>query len=209
MARRRRGEAEAAAALLDVDLAWIGLPEGDWQDDELVGRLETLIERTSADLVYAPSRVDFHPEHRRVASSLARALERRGELLPVRVYEVQVPLTGVLVNRVADTSRLAIPVRRAVRAYATQLASLRRTLRSRRYAALRYRVGREAEVFWEISSLAYAALHPSHPETAPSGFRGIRQLPLTDPLAYLTGRDERRRLSLAAADPDLARAAAR
>ena len=174
MAIRRRMEAEGAARVMDAEVVWIGLPEGDWAEDDLSARLRTLLEEAAPHVVYAPSRVDFHPEHRKVATSLARALAGGAGHPLVRTYQVQVPLTASLTNVVASTGSVARRARSALEAYQTQVGSLRRTLRMKRYAGLRHRATPEAEVFWELPVPAYAALHHGcQDEVATAAFRGV------------------------------------
>jgi LmbE family N-acetylglucosaminyl deacetylase len=211
MARRRRAEAVRAAEILDVRAVWLGLPEGAWSTDELAERLGALLAELDPDVIYAPSCVDFHPEHRGVAAALARALRVRvpsprreagvGAREPVvRAFESQVPLTATLAVRIAAIGPVEARAHLALEAYGTQLGSLRRTLRMKRYVGLRHRVGGPAEVFWEMTQGCYASLHATA-SAGPTPFRGVRQLPLRDPLAYLSGSAERRRLAELAAGP--------
>jgi LmbE family N-acetylglucosaminyl deacetylase len=68
MAQRRETEAKLAAERLKLDsMIWLGLPEGDWAFDQLAAGLQPVLADFRPTLVYAPSRVDFHPEHHRVA----------------------------------------------------------------------------------------------------------------------------------------------
>ena len=199
MARERRREAEGASGVLGVETDWFGFFEGAWPEESVVERLGAALERTRPDLIYAPSLVDFHPEHLRVAAAVARVLEaaRAAPALRVRIYAVQVPLCDPLVNLVAGTGDVAGCARTALEQYRTQLGSLRSALRAKRYAGLRYRVGPEAETFWEVSPEIYVALHRAPSEISGS-FRGLRPLPFTDPLAYVAGRGVRRLLAQAA-----------
>jgi LmbE family N-acetylglucosaminyl deacetylase len=168
--------------------------------------LGSAVDRLRPSLIYAPSTVDFHPEHRGVALALARALGQcdAGALPPrLRVYPVQVPLTRILVNRLAATGDVAATSRAALETYATQVGALRSSLRMKRYAALRYRAGTQAEVFWELPADDYrdmvlASADPVCPPSRPL-YRGVRRLPFSDPLAYLRGRRARRRLGAIAA----------
>jgi LmbE family N-acetylglucosaminyl deacetylase len=198
MARQRRNEAETCARVLRIDaLEWIGLRGGEWRDEQLTCALEGLMARLGPALVYAPSRVDFHPEHLQVARALSRfwtsSLERPAA---VRVYPVQVPLTTSLANTVIDvTSEMALACE-AMGAFTTQLPNIPRAWRQRRYTARRYRLGQYAEEFWEISPAVYASLHSGDPATAEPEFRGVRELSIADPLAYIVGQSARRRLSL-------------
>ena len=195
MAARRRGEAEDAAGVLGVELEWLGIREGRWQLEELTGRLRELLRRHEPDLVYAPSRVDFHCEHERVARALAAALGDGPAPRRLRVYPVQVPLTATLANVVVPTRDLP-RVRRALRCYVTQLGALSCCLRPRRYSAGLYRLPGPAEEFWQLDPGQYRRLHHQPPERPlVETFRGLRHYAWSDPLAYLRGLGERRRLA--------------
>ena len=199
MSRRRRCEASRAARLMQVEsLEWIGLAEGAWSVPTLKERLRALIEAHRPDIIYAPSRIDFHPEHFRVAHSLALALaesrEPRLRATRVRIYQIQVPLHPLVINLVADVSRVWPQCGAVLRAYASQAASLAWCNRQRRYSSLRHGTAGHAEVFWELSAQRYADLHRESPEHWSTAFRGLRNLPLTDPLAYLAGTREQRRI---------------
>jgi len=190
MARRRRGEAEAASAALGASLSWIGLEERAWDDEALSRPLGEAVHAIAPAIVYAPSRVDFHPEHVRVARALSRVLSASAAL--VRVYQVQVPLARPLVNLVAGVGARAAKVDAILRLYETQWGSLERTLRIRRYAAARHRLGGLAEEFREMPAARYAAWHLVE---AADRFRGMRKRAFTDPLSYATGRAARRALA--------------
>ena len=196
-AQQRRAEAARAAAILGAERwLWFGLRENAWAAADLQARLAELLDDWRPDLVYAPSRVDYHPEHARVAHGLALALAGSGEAPSVRVYPVQVPLTRGLTNLVADVSVVVARLEQALDAYATQQHNTLRAMRSRRYAACFYRLGRWAEEFWEMPAEHYCLLHEAPPDPWDATlFRGLRRLPLTDPLAYLQGRSARRELA--------------
>jgi LmbE family N-acetylglucosaminyl deacetylase len=197
MAARRRQEATAGARALGADRCeWLGLPEGEWIATQLRPIMRGLLDTYAPDIVYAPSRVDFHPEHCRVAAALGLALaELSSEVnLQVRAYQVQTPLTRVLANLVADTSDVAIECAAALDGYTTQRGNMARALRQRRYSAAFYRLPRQAEEFWELSPVQYVALHAAG-DWSVYTFRGMRRYSLSDPLAYLRGRSERRRLA--------------
>ena len=198
MAAARRLEAARASELLGVErLEWLGLPEGDWSVETLVLRLRKLLEQARPDIVYAPSRVDFHPEHLAVAHALALALIGAGvSHTRVRVYQVQVPLTSRLVNLVADVSDLAPRYEAVMKSYSSQSVSLACGYRGRRYASRMYGLGQAVEEFWELDAASYAFLHRDPPSQWPPVFRGLRNLPMTDPLAYLAGARERSRIAV-------------
>ncbi len=204
MALQRRREAEDAARLMQLTrLEWLGFPEGDWSTEALRDSLTSLITEISPDIIYAPSRIDFHPEHWRVANALALALATKPlSEASVRIYQVQVPLTPLISNLVVDVSALATKSAAVLHAYTSQAGSLQCAFRQRHYSARLRGVGRQAEEFWELPASGYVYLHRSPPAEWPSAFRGLRQFPATDPLAFFIGNRERRRLrSLAAAYP--------
>jgi len=200
MARRRRLEAHASARALELaHVEWLGFPEGGWDDAELQRALRTVLEDMAPDVLYAPSRIDFHPEHYRVARCVAATLSGlRAPARVVRVCQLQVPLTPVLVNLVASTGAVMEASTAAMWQYETQIGSLLRCLRMKRYAARFYGLPRQAEEFWELTPEQYCLLHREPPARAlVRTFRGTRAFALTDPLAYLRGRAERRRLAQA------------
>jgi LmbE family N-acetylglucosaminyl deacetylase len=199
MALHRRREATDAARLMKLErFEWLGLAEGEWRDLDLQHLLKTLIEEIEPDVIYAPSRVDFHPEHFKVAHGLAMALAdtgvRRLRNTRVRIYQIQVPLTCVMTNLVADVSAVGSECEAVLHAYASQAGSVQCGYRLKRYSASWHRIVGRAEEFWELSAEAYVALHRESPALWPSVFRGLRPFPLTDPLAYLAGIRERYRL---------------
>jgi LmbE family N-acetylglucosaminyl deacetylase len=196
MAEVRRAEAHTAARALGVThVEWFGLTEGEWSVKDLHAALRTMLASVRPSVVYAPSIVDYHPEHWRVAAGLASALrDGRVDAPRVRAYEVQVPLTPRLTNLVASIDAVVEPLRDAFDAYRSQRASLRRCWRMKRYAAASHGTGRWAEPFWELSAYDYARLHPAALDGEALPFLGLRHLPFRDPLAYLG--DRRRRLRL-------------
>jgi LmbE family N-acetylglucosaminyl deacetylase len=196
MAALRRREAEAAAHILGIqELEWLGLPEGEWSTSTLTELLSALLTRLAPDVVYAPSRIDFHPEHRHVAHALALSLSAAGTKTAIRIFPIQVPLASRLSNLVADVSALPAQCAAAVAAYASQAGSLGSGLRRRRYSARLHHVKGHAEDFWELDCPGYVELHATLPDSWPDAFRGLRSFPATDPLAYLVGARERRRLA--------------
>jgi LmbE family N-acetylglucosaminyl deacetylase len=193
MRRRRRTESELASRLLAVErFEWLGLREGEWTPDEGRAALRALVTELAPDVCYAPSRLDYHPEHVRVAEALASVLPD-GTL--ARIYPVHVPLLGA-VNLVADVSLEWPGIDAVVAAYVTQAASTARAARVRRYAAALYGCERAGETFWELPAAAYRAMHSFPGASAAEGpWRGLRERPWTDPLAYLRGARERQHLA--------------
>lgn len=194
MVRRRKQELEAAAAVLGVrQLVWLGLREGGWAEADAEQALRPLL--ADAEVVYAPSCVDYHPEHVAVAR-LAGRLVRPDQL--VRVYEVGVPLTPVLVDRVADIRAVAALKARALTGFQTQRLTLAAASRLARYRARLYRL-EAVEVFWELRGDAYASVMARGDwRGGRCPFRSIRGRPFTDPLASLAGLRARLELRRAA-----------
>ena len=200
MARRRYQEArESVKALGVARWEWLGLFEGEWADCDLAAPLERLVRELAPLVIYAPSRVDFHPEHYRVARVTANVLGASAQSTAaavVRVYQIQVPLTWILVNLVNPILDVFPELLRVCDLYASQEGSLRSALRLKRYGALGHRIPGVGEEFWEMTVAAYVALHASEPSRPlVETFRGLRRLSPSDPLAFLRGATERRRLA--------------
>jgi LmbE family N-acetylglucosaminyl deacetylase len=196
MAERRRREASAAAGLLGVErLSWLGLAEGECSSEEVARSVLELLRQIRPDLIYAPSRIDFHPEHFKVAHALAVALTRCDpQAAPaVRIYPVQVPL-GAACNLVSELPGLWSRIEQVLSAYSSQSGVFRGIVRRRRYAELFHRLGHPVEEFWQLAARDYIALHRQQPDEWRKAFRGMRNISVSDPLAYLAGRAERRRL---------------
>jgi LmbE family N-acetylglucosaminyl deacetylase len=195
-ARRKQEAAQVAPALGLAGTHWLGLREREWLESALVPALRDLLRETAPHIVYAPSCVDFHPEHVRVAACLAQAMADSGSHDPiVRMYQMQVPLTPWLVNRVAPIASIVPTLVAAMRLYETQRGSIERCLRMKRYGARFYGLPGWAEEFWEVDAAAYARMHATSGGIAVDRrFRSVRARPFTDPLAYLQGLAARRAL---------------
>lgn len=201
MAQVRFQEGRAAAQALGVrSLEQWGLYEGKWNSSELVARLRDTLCRVQPNIIYAPSCVDFHPEHLRVARALAAALDEATPSV-LRVYAISVPLTGSLANCVVDTSAVTQVQNAALAAYRTQVHALRAAKRLRRYLAKYYGVARSAEEFWELKPRAYQQMIKHGDwlgdrawarELSP--YRSLAFRAWSDPLAFWQGRRERQRL---------------
>ncbi|MGH7551762.1 MAG: PIG-L deacetylase family protein, partial [Longimicrobiales bacterium] len=176
----------ALEALGGPSLRLLGQRERDWDESNASALLQPLMD--AATIVYAPSRIDFHPDHL-LAARVVAALVRPGQI--VRIMELGVPLTSRLVNLVADVSSVLSAKERALAAFATQRATILILGRLARYRA--HRFGHtNVEVFWEMGGASYRRLMAGN--TNGAVFRGIRARPFLDPLCWLLGRSERGRL---------------
>jgi LmbE family N-acetylglucosaminyl deacetylase len=193
MAERRHLEATAAMRVLEImDWEWLGLCEGEWDAELGESRLRPLFVRAHPEIIYAPSRVDFHPEHLRVSQIVAQSVEPN---VCVRVYPVQVPLTPILANCIAPVGAFTETIQRALSSYASQRVSTASALRLRHYAARRYGIPDLAEEFWQMSGATYTRLHTQPLQSSPGEYYGLRYMPFTDPVAYIQGRAARRELA--------------
>jgi LmbE family N-acetylglucosaminyl deacetylase len=183
----REREARAAAARMGARCHWLGLREGDWSEERACAAIRHALTEIDAAVVYAPSAIDYHPEHRRVAAVLASVLSESGFAPEVRVYAIQVPLTPLLINVVHDVSDLEDPIRAVLACYASQRQTLVNASRLRRYAARFYGMGTQVEGFCAMPASLYCALH-----RRPQGsFRGLGHRAWKDPLALGAGVPER------------------
>ena len=94
MRAMRCGESNAAAVVLGYpEPRYLNLPDRGLQYGEaLIATLIGLIQETDADLIYAPSVYEAHPDHRGLAMATAEAVRRVGGERSVAFYEVGRPL---------------------------------------------------------------------------------------------------------------------
>lgn len=117
-AGRRKDESRAAAAILGY-----GEPQFWDLPDQGLAYGEPLVERIAdaigdADLVYAPSPLEMHPDHRALAMAAAEAVRRRGRGVRIAFYEVGVPLRP---NTLLDISTVQARKQAAARCFGSQL----------------------------------------------------------------------------------------
>lgn len=120
--RLRIEESWAAARVLGYRrLDFWGEPDQSLAYGEpLVRRI--LAELGDADLVYAPSVLEMHPDHRALGMAAAEAVRRAGGGLRLAMYEVGAPLRP---NLLLDISDVAEAKQAAARCFASQLAHQR------------------------------------------------------------------------------------
>ncbi|NBQ68548.1 MAG: glycosyltransferase, partial [Nitrosomonadaceae bacterium] len=102
---QRQQESVAAAGILGY-----GTPSfWQYQDrqvcygEKLIQEILTAIRETGADLVYAPSVFEMHPDHRALSMAAVEAVRRIGATVNIALYEVGIPLPP---NRLLDISDL-------------------------------------------------------------------------------------------------------
>lgn len=103
-----------------------GIPEFWHQPDRGIEYGETLIERImqtikfyNANLVYAPSLREIHPDHRQLAMAVIEAVRRLGDNLSLAMYEVGIPLQHP--NLLLDISDLLDRKQLAMASFVSQL----------------------------------------------------------------------------------------
>jgi len=114
----RMAESRSAATLLGCGEPefWAYPDRGLRHDQDLVGRLVQKIVATGADLVYAPSPWEVHPDHRQTASAAAQAVLDTG--VRIAYYEVGSPLRP---NLLLDITAHAAAKMQAMRCFASQM----------------------------------------------------------------------------------------
>ncbi len=117
---QRQQESRDAAALLGYGApTFWGLPDrGIEYGERLVSRLVTAIRSIEADLVYAPSLFELHPDHRTLGMAAAEAVRRCGRARRLVLYEISAPLRP---NLLLDISDLVERKRAAIACFASQL----------------------------------------------------------------------------------------
>ncbi|MEW6036738.1 MAG: PIG-L family deacetylase [Pseudomonadota bacterium] len=120
-ARTRQQESTKAAAILGYGTPefW-NLPDrGLEYGEHLVRRILATIEGCAAELVYAPSWWEIHPDHRVLALAVAEAVRRCSRPIRLAMYEVGVPLQP---NVLLDITDLAERKAAAMASFSSQLA---------------------------------------------------------------------------------------
>ena len=115
----RQAESRAAAAVLGYgELVFWGLPDRELRPDQtLLARLVAHIVALDADLLYAPSPWEVHPDHRHTAQLAIQAARETG--VRIAFYEVGSPLRP---NLLLDITAHAEVKLRAMRCFGSQLA---------------------------------------------------------------------------------------
>ncbi len=117
----RRREARAASEVLGTsDLEFWDYPDRELASaPDAVDRLARLLDKYQPSLVYAPSPLEFHPDHRAAAEILWAALERTHSRSQVAFYDFNRPVN---VNTLVDISGVMTRKQEACNAYRSQLA---------------------------------------------------------------------------------------
>jgi len=119
----RRMEATAACDLLGVS----DIEFWNYQDRSLSGtqgvlfQLIDLLDSYKPDMVYVPSPLEFHPDHRAACFLIYSAVQTGCHELDIAFYEINQPL---YINTLVDISGVAEKKKNAICAYQSQLSQL-------------------------------------------------------------------------------------
>lgn len=90
--------------------------------EKLIQHILASIRETDADLIYAPSVLEMHPDHRALGMAVSEAVRRIGGMIKVAFYEVGAPLHP---NLLLDISDLAARKSAAMACFTSQNAKQR------------------------------------------------------------------------------------
>ncbi len=117
---QRQDESRAAAAVMGCPIPdfW-GLPDrGIEYGEKWVIQVIDAISRHRAEVIYAPSIFEMHPDHRALAMIAIEAVRRLGDPIQLVMYEIGVPLRP---NRLLDITHLRSRKRQAMACFSSQL----------------------------------------------------------------------------------------
>ena len=102
--QRRQQESRDAAQLLAYGEPefWLQRDREIAYGEKLVCQVLQAIQKYGADLVYAPSVFEMHPDHRALGMSAAEAVRRAGAPVQLAMYEVGMPLRPNLLLDISD-----------------------------------------------------------------------------------------------------------
>ncbi len=164
----REAESGAAAAVLGYPAPefWNFPDRGLCYGEPLIERIQKCIANSGADLIYAPSLLEVHPDHRALAMSVVEAVRRLAAVglsggLRVALYEIGTPLPSYVINILFDLTPVLAAKSDAMRCFVSQL---RQQSYDEHVSALnRYRSYTlpksvlAAEAFWLLDAAALAS----------------------------------------------------
>lgn len=118
----RQTESRRAAAMMgcSIPIFW-GMPDRGLEYGELlVERIAQAIGALEADLVYAPSVFEMHPDHRAIGMAALEAVRRSPAKPQLAMYEVGIPMPRI--NTLLDISDLTDRKQRAMMCFGSQLS---------------------------------------------------------------------------------------
>lgn len=121
---QRQQESIAAARILGygIPVFWQYRDRQISYDEKLIQEILTAIRETEADLVYAPSVFEMHPDHRLLAMAVIEAVRRIASRIRIVLYEIGMPLRP---NLLLDISNIMPRKIAAMECFASQNARQR------------------------------------------------------------------------------------
>lgn len=122
--QQRRDESNAAAAILGYGAPafWQYRDRELFYGEKLISEVKEAIDKTGADLVYAPSVYEIHPDHRALGMAVIEAVRRQDSLTHLALYEIGSPFRP---NLLLDISNLLTRKMEAMACFASQNAKQR------------------------------------------------------------------------------------
>ncbi|MDT8364613.1 MAG: PIG-L family deacetylase [Nitrosomonas sp.] len=101
---QRQNESIAAAEILGygAPIFWNYPDRQIHYDEKLIQEILAAIRETGADLVYAPSVFEMHPDHRMLAMAVIEAVRRIGANMRIALYEVGIPFRPNLLLDISE-----------------------------------------------------------------------------------------------------------
>ncbi|GKS68190.1 hypothetical protein W03_01940 [Nitrosomonas sp. PY1] len=118
---QRQQESIAAAHILGYGkpIFWQYPDRKIGYNEKFVQEILETIQSSKADLIYAPSVFEVHPDHRIIGMAVVEAVRRVGKSMQIALYEVGVPLHP---NQLLDISDLAERKAAAMSCFTSQIA---------------------------------------------------------------------------------------
>ena len=122
--QQRQNESIDAAKVLGygAPVFWQYQDRGIYYGEKLVQEILTAISETQADLVYAPSVLEMHPDHRSLGMAAVEAVRRICNAVRLALYEVGIPLHP---NQLLNISDLVERKQKAMACFVSQIEKQR------------------------------------------------------------------------------------
>lgn len=119
---RRKTEAQNAGKILGLsEMIFWGYPDGKLASGtSAIRALQDLIERLRPDIIFLPSFLDNHGDHRVVSEIFLNAVSKMPEIKKTEIWAYEV-WTPIFVNRLVDISLYIKTKQEAIRAHQSQL----------------------------------------------------------------------------------------
>ncbi len=116
---QRQNESIAAAKILGCSTPtfWQYRDREICYSEKLIQEIITAVSETNADLIYAPSIFEMHPDHRALGMAVVEAVRRMGKTVRLALYEVGIPLQP---NQLLNISDLAARKQAAMECFTSQ-----------------------------------------------------------------------------------------